>query len=89
MDSAVASTTPPRKREEVGGTKFFCLQSRRVKAAASLLAAMPRNVMNAASMQLPYQTYVSKHTKRSDKVFAAASGLKLYICKMQIYKAFS
>ena len=48
-----------------------------------------RNVMNAASMQLPYQTYVSKHTKRSDKVFAAASGLKLYICKMQIYKAFS
>ena len=25
----------------------------------------------------------------SDKVFAAASGLKLYICKMQIYKAFS
>ena len=40
MDSAVASTTPPRKREEVGGTKFFCLQSRRVKAAASLLAAM-------------------------------------------------
>ena len=72
--------SPPEKREEVGGTKFSaCTAGERRQLRACLLQCT-RDVMNAASMQIPYQTYVSKHTKRSDKVFAAASGLKLYIC---------
>ena len=86
MKVQMQAQLPPEKREEVGGTKF--LPARQAsKGSCEPACCNARDVMNAASMQIPYQTYVSKHTKLSDKVFAAASGLELYICKMQIYKA--
>ena len=70
-----------------GWDKIFACTAGEQRQLRACLLQCTRDVMNAASMQIPYQTYVSKHTKRSDKVFAAASGLELYICKMQIYKA--